>query len=127
MSNSDNFGRFEFTTSGGCSRCDNYDGYHDENPGRPHPNCNCEIVDRTASDSGCPYFNITHISNERTPPENNLTMHARVDVLCCIVGHSSELFSVHFDEPNPDDWERRFLATGEAIAQRLMDGCDLIS
>lgn len=32
-----------FDSTGGCTRCDNRDGYHDNEPERPHPNCDCEI------------------------------------------------------------------------------------
>ena len=32
-------------SNGGCPRCDAMDGYHyDQEPTRPHPNCDCEIT-----------------------------------------------------------------------------------
>lgn len=35
---------FEWISTGGCESCDAMEGFYDEEPARPHPYCQCEIV-----------------------------------------------------------------------------------
>ncbi len=39
---------YEWISSGGCERCDAMEGFYDEEPVRPHPNCQCEIINHGA-------------------------------------------------------------------------------
>lgn len=45
----------EWQSNGGCPRCDALDGHvcHEDDVVRPHPRCDCTIVDRGRSTSGC--------------------------------------------------------------------------
>jgi hypothetical protein len=46
--------RYEWVSSGGCTRCDALDGrFFKTPPWRPHPNCNCSILDRFAQNTDC--------------------------------------------------------------------------
>ena len=35
---------YEFRSSGSCARCDATEGFYEDEPGRPHPNCRCAIT-----------------------------------------------------------------------------------
>ncbi len=35
---------YEWISHGGCERCDAMEGFYDEEPVRPHPNCQCDII-----------------------------------------------------------------------------------
>ena len=36
---------YYFDASDGCERCEAMEGYYDEEPTPPHPNCDCEITE----------------------------------------------------------------------------------
>ena len=46
--------RYEWQSNGGCERCDALDGHLCvEPPPRPHPNCDCRIIDRERRSYRC--------------------------------------------------------------------------
>jgi len=46
--------RYEWSSNGGCERCDAMDGHLcSEMPPRPHPRCDCTIIDRSHPASTC--------------------------------------------------------------------------
>ncbi|TAH37205.1 MAG: hypothetical protein EYC70_09505 [Planctomycetota bacterium] len=46
--------RFEWSSNGGCERCDALDGHLcDEEPPRPHPDCDCSILERSRPHNSC--------------------------------------------------------------------------
>jgi len=45
---------FEWVSNGGCERCDALDGHIcEEDSPRPHPNCDCTIINRSQPSQSC--------------------------------------------------------------------------
>jgi hypothetical protein len=50
----DNEERYEWSSNGGCERCDAMDGHLcEEEPPRPHPHCDCTIISRSKPSRTC--------------------------------------------------------------------------
>jgi hypothetical protein len=84
---------YEYTSSGGCARCDAMEGYYDQEPPRPHPNCQCQI---TAIQSIGSHHGISHqywydwLSDEKLG-DSIVIMHYQIIVDCCTSGRIVEV------------------------------------
>lgn len=82
--------RYEWQSSGGCTRCDAMDNRYSKTPlNRPHPNCNCTIVDRYAQNTDCDEsdvrYEIQHAGNSHnssTDPGDELEMYFDYLITC---------------------------------------------
>ncbi len=56
--------RFEWSSNGGCERCDALDGHLcEEVPPRPHPNCDCTIIYRSQPSRICDLSDVRYSVN----------------------------------------------------------------
>ena len=132
MADHDNEGRYVWQGSGGCTMCEEMDGQtFDTEPGRPHRNCNCTIIDRTGMNRSCDesriQYQVDHTGNihhyARPDPNDEFDMVFDYDITCPDGEHITGQVTVSF--PYSDAWGddvESLFADAEAEALELVDG-----
>lgn len=82
MAGDDKKDRYEWVSTGGCTRCDSMEGRYYLSPTgvpRPHPNCNCTVLNRTRTkeecDSSDAVFLVSYSGNSHHGPSEDVDDH----------------------------------------------------
>src|SRR5690606_12702436 len=78
---------WHWDSSGGCEACDALQGYHEQQPCRPHPGCTCEPEALDIPEADCGYVvTVWHLDNHHTdsnPSESDtFTMEWAFEIEC---------------------------------------------
>jgi hypothetical protein len=96
---------WEFISTGGCARCDAMEGFYDEEPERPHPYCECQIIEH---EEGTLTGHVFYYQEESDPvpaedDDDEVMFYIRFSVFidCCGTGeiHQTEIeVEARFDD-----------------------------
>jgi hypothetical protein len=79
-------GDYYFDSTGGCELCDAMEGWYDDEPARPHPNCDCTIGEPPADDEDAVNFDwsyeVGHTERDSENPNDGYSVPVTVTVEC---------------------------------------------
>ena len=97
---------FEWITlNGSCAACLALEGYHDEEPERPHPNCDCDIFEVDENDPGACWA-IINDDDSGLYVDGVVTFEVDVYKVCA---DGNEVHDFFLMEASFDEWYEAFI------------------
>ncbi|HET9361606.1 MAG TPA: hypothetical protein VFO58_17760 [Vicinamibacterales bacterium] len=111
-----------FTPGGeACGTCQGMQGIYEHQPGRPHPNCQCDISSFDRDGLHCHHEGEREIHNEGSTIR--VVQHFTVDC-CCDGDVDGDDHEVEIYIERTEDWER-IAATVDAAIDGVEGDCDM--
>jgi hypothetical protein len=123
---------YYFSSEGDCEVCDAMEGWYDDEPPRPHPNCDCEIKPSSKTLGYSFKYEVGATARDPERPGEAFSIPVRVKVECFNGREIEDSIVVDFEiseMPEHSDWlgelERQAEETAEAYAEEMSESCGM--